>query len=52
MVSSALQYRSQTPLIDALMKEVGMSGGDLDGLIQSVKGKASVDTDTPPAPNA
>ncbi len=32
VVSSALQYRSQAPLIDALMKEVGISGGTLDGL--------------------
>ena len=32
VVSSALQYRSQAPLIDAIMKEVGLSGGDLQGL--------------------
>jgi uncharacterized membrane protein YqiK len=31
-VSAALRYRSQAPLIDALMKELGLSGGDLAGL--------------------
>ncbi len=31
-VSAALRYRSQAPLIDALMAELGIKGGDLDGL--------------------
>ncbi|MEM9899081.1 MAG: flotillin domain-containing protein, partial [Pseudomonadota bacterium] len=31
-VSAALRYRSQAPLIDALMKELGLEGGKLDGL--------------------
>ncbi|MEL7486912.1 MAG: flotillin domain-containing protein, partial [Pseudomonadota bacterium] len=31
-VNAALRYRSQAPLIDALMKELGIEGGDLDGL--------------------
>ncbi len=35
VVSSALQYRSQAPLIDAIMKEVGLSGGDLAGLARA-----------------
>lgn len=33
IVASALRYRSQAPLIDSLMKEVGLSGADLDGLV-------------------
>lgn len=37
VVGSALQYRSQAPLIDALMKEVGLSGGDLEGLSAAVQ---------------
>ena len=36
VVSSALRYRAQAPLIESLMKEVGMSGSDLNGLTQSL----------------
>ncbi|MDN3718662.1 flotillin domain-containing protein [Roseibium salinum] len=32
MVSSALRYRSQAPLLDAMMKEVGLDGSGLSGL--------------------
>lgn len=35
-VAAALRYRSQAPLIDALMGELGISGGTLDGLASSV----------------
>lgn len=35
-VAAALRYRSQAPLIDALMSELGLSGGTLDGLANSV----------------
>jgi uncharacterized membrane protein YqiK len=38
VVSSALRYRAQAPLIESLMKEVGISGGDLNGLTQSING--------------
>lgn len=31
-VNAALRYRSQAPLVDALMSELGLTGGDLDGL--------------------
>jgi len=31
-VAAALKYRSNAPLIDAVMKELGLSGGDLRGL--------------------
>jgi len=37
VVSSALKYRAQAPLIDSLMAEVGLSGGDLNGLTRSFK---------------
>ncbi|KFN50036.1 flotillin family protein [Arenimonas composti] len=33
VVASALRYRAQAPLIDSLMKDVGLSGGDLAGLV-------------------
>ncbi len=32
LVSSALRYRGQAPLVDALMSEIGMKGGDLNAL--------------------
>jgi uncharacterized membrane protein YqiK len=37
IVSSALAYRSQAPLIDSLMKEVGLTGGDLDSLTEPLR---------------
>ena len=35
-VDAALRYRSQAPLVDALLQELGLSGGSLNGLVQSV----------------
>ncbi|RED53958.1 flotillin family protein [Aestuariispira insulae] len=37
VVNSALRYRGQAPLIDSLMQEVGLSGGDLDSLVGAIK---------------
>jgi uncharacterized membrane protein YqiK len=34
-VDAALRYRSQAPLIDALMQELGLNGGSLDGLVSA-----------------
>ncbi|WP_082560986.1 flotillin family protein [Devosia sp. Root685] len=42
-VAAALRYRSQAPLIDALMSELGLSGGTLDGLASSVTQAAPVE---------
>lgn len=39
-VAAALRYRSQAPLIDALMSELGLNGGTLDGLASSVTAAA------------
>ncbi|MEF9958021.1 MAG: flotillin domain-containing protein, partial [Acinetobacter sp.] len=36
VVNSALRYRSQAPLIDSLMNELGIKGGDINGLTQSL----------------
>jgi uncharacterized membrane protein YqiK len=41
-VAAALRYRSQAPLIDALMSELGLSGGTLDGLASSVTSSTAV----------
>jgi uncharacterized membrane protein YqiK len=40
VVNSALRYRSQAPLIDSLMNEFGLQGGDINGLTQGLKPKA------------
>ena len=39
VVNSALRYRSQAPLIDSLMSELGIQGGDINGMTQSLKPK-------------
>lgn len=47
-VDAALRYRSQAPLIDALMSELGLSGGSLDGLV-SAAGKTALTAASAPA---
>jgi hypothetical protein len=44
-VAAALAYRAQSPIIDGLLKELGMSGGSLSGLSQAVGDKPAA----PPA---
>jgi hypothetical protein len=34
-VAAALAYRAQSPIIDGLLKEIGMTGGTLAGLTQA-----------------
>lgn len=46
VVSSALRYRAQAPLLDAMMKEIGLEGGDINGLAESIAGKAAPKTGT------
>ncbi len=36
VVNSALRYKSQAPMVDAIMKEVGFTSGDLNGLAQAI----------------
>lgn len=43
-VSAALAYRAQAPLIDGLMKELGLNGGSLDGLVASVTPAKAAET--------
>ena len=31
-MNSALRYRAQAPVLDALLKEIGLTGGDLNSL--------------------
>lgn len=44
VTNAALRYRAQSPLIDSLMNELGLEGGDINGLAQVLK------TATPKAP--
>ncbi|MBY0520484.1 MAG: flotillin family protein, partial [Sphingomonas sp.] len=41
-VSAALRYRAQAPLIDGLMKELGLDGASLDALTKSVAAPLAV----------
>ena len=49
MVSSALKYRSQAPLLDAMMKEVGLDGSGLSGLTKGLSETAIVEKQPDPA---
>ncbi len=40
MVNSALRYRSQAPLVDSLLKEIGLDGANINGLTQGLNKKA------------
>lgn len=53
LVSSALQYRGQAPLVDALLKEIGLSGGSINGLSDGiVKNGTAEPAETAAAPTA
>ncbi len=57
VVASALRYRSQAPLIDALLKDIGLSGTDLGALTAALGsasgngGEPDAGGDTKPAPD-
>ena len=48
-MDAALRYRSQAPLIDALLSELGLKGGSLNGLVSSA---VAPSLETPAAPPA
>lgn len=37
VANAALQYRSQAPLVDGLLNEIGLKGGDINGLTAAFK---------------
>ena len=48
VVNSALRFRAQAPLVDQLLREIGIEGGDIQRLVGGVSGaQASL----PPAPS-
>jgi uncharacterized membrane protein YqiK len=38
LVNSALRFRAQAPLVDQLLREIGIEGGDIQRLVSSVSG--------------
>ena len=38
MVNSALRFRAQAPLVDQLLREIGLEGGDIQKLVGGVSG--------------
>jgi len=50
-VSGALRYRAQAPVIDALLKGVGLTDSDGDGLEDIINGKSSFLLDKKSPPN-
>ena len=49
-VNAALRYRGQAPLLDSLLQEVGITGGDINGLTAALEGVA--EQTEPPQPEA
>jgi uncharacterized membrane protein YqiK len=41
LVSSALRYRGQAPLVDSLLADIGLSGKDLGGVTQVLRTDAA-----------
>ncbi|MEM9688320.1 MAG: flotillin domain-containing protein, partial [Pseudomonadota bacterium] len=41
LVSSALKYRAQAPLVDSILDEIGMDGADLNGLTAGLTGNGA-----------
>lgn len=48
LVGSALRYRAQAPLIDSLLKDLGMEGGSLKGLTQAIQQDNNSPVDSEP----
>jgi uncharacterized membrane protein YqiK len=45
LVNSALRYRGQAPLVDSLLADIGLQGGELSGLTDVLKSGAKQPTD-------
>ena len=48
VVNSALRFRAQAPLVDQLLREIGIEGGDIQKLVGNVSGAQAA---LPPAPS-
>jgi uncharacterized membrane protein YqiK len=47
LVNSALRYRGQAPLVDALMQEIGMAGNDINGMTKTLAAEPNGAVKTP-----
>ena len=52
LVNSALKYRGQAPIVDSLLAEVGLKGGDVNGMTELLTAKAESGGDTADVPLA
>jgi uncharacterized membrane protein YqiK len=50
-VGAALKYRAYAPVVDQLIKEVGLSGNGLDGLVKATSAIAQAETAPVPLPS-
>jgi len=50
LIDSALRYKTQAPMIDNLLKEVGLSGGGISDLTNSLQKDMGFNTETPEKP--
>ena len=49
VVNSALRFRAQAPLVDQLLREIGIEGGDIQRLVGNVSGAQVALSPTPAA---
>ena len=52
LVNSALRFRAQAPLVDQLLREIGIEGGDIQRLVGGVSGAQVALPPASPAPGA
>jgi uncharacterized membrane protein YqiK len=51
LVNSALRFRAQAPLVDQLLREIGIEGGDIQRLVGGVSGATSALPPASPTPS-
>jgi uncharacterized membrane protein YqiK len=44
VVNSALRYRAQGPLVDSLLKEIGLEAGDINGLTKVLQAEDAAES--------
>ncbi len=52
VVNSALRYRAQAPLLDSLLRELGINGGKLNGFTEAFTETANQNGKVPPEPDS
>jgi uncharacterized membrane protein YqiK len=50
VVNSALRFRAQAPLVDQLLREIGIEGGDIQRLVGGASGATAALPPASPAP--